>query len=47
MLIINAGIGIYGALEDIPLSTAREQFEVNLFGHAPLTQLFLPAMLQK
>lgn len=47
VLINNAGIGIYGALEDMPLSTAREQFEVNLFGHARLTQLLLPAMRQK
>lgn len=44
VLVNNAGIGVYGSVEEVPLSEARRQFEVNLFGLARLTQLFLPAM---
>jgi short-subunit dehydrogenase len=44
VLINNAGYGSYGALEDVPLSEARKQFEVNVFGLARLTQLVLPSM---
>jgi len=31
-LVNAAGYGSYGALEEVPLSEAREQFEVNVFG---------------
>jgi short-subunit dehydrogenase len=44
ILINNAGYGSYGALEDVPLDEARQQFEVNLFGLGRLTQLVLPYM---
>lgn len=47
VLINNAGFGLYGAMEDIPLDAARYQFEVNLFGMARLTQLLLPSMRAK
>jgi NAD(P)-dependent dehydrogenase (short-subunit alcohol dehydrogenase family) len=43
-LINNAGYGSYGAVEDVPLSEARRQFEVNLFGASRLIQLILPTM---
>jgi NAD(P)-dependent dehydrogenase (short-subunit alcohol dehydrogenase family) len=43
-LINNAGYGMYGALEDVPIQEARRQFEVNVFGLARLTQLVLPHM---
>ena len=43
-LVNNAGYGSYGALEDVPISEARYQFEVNIFGLARLTQLVLPTM---
>mgnify|MGYP003679451405 CR=1 FL=1 len=43
-LINNAGFGLYGAVEDTDLADARDQFEVNLFGLARLTQLVLPHM---
>lgn len=43
-LVNNAGYGSYGAIEDVPISEARRQFEVNVFGLARLTQLVLPAM---
>jgi NAD(P)-dependent dehydrogenase (short-subunit alcohol dehydrogenase family) len=44
VLVNNAGYGSYGALEDVPLSEARYQFEVNVFGLARLIQLVLPHM---
>ena len=44
VLINNAGFGLYGPVEDVPLDHARYQFEVNLFGVAHLTQLVLPHM---
>ncbi len=44
VLVNNAGYGSFGALEDVPLSEAKYQFEVNIFGLARLTQLVLPHM---
>lgn len=47
VLVNNAGYGSYGALEDVPMSEARYQFEVNVFGLARLIQLVLPHMRSK
>lgn len=44
VLVNNAGLGFYGALEDVPMADARGLMDVNLFGVAHLTQLVLPAM---
>lgn len=44
VLVNNAGFGLYGALEDVPMDEARYQFEVNVFGLARLTQLLVPHM---
>ena len=44
VLVNNAGYGSYGALEDVPMSEARYQFEVNIFGLARLCQLVIPYM---
>jgi len=44
VLINNAGFGLFGPVEDVPLDEARYQFEVNLFGPAQLTRLVLPHM---
>ncbi len=44
VLVNNAGYGSYGSLEDVPLSEAKYQFEVNVFGMARLTQLVIPQM---
>lgn len=44
VLVNNAGYGSFGALEDVPSSEAKYQFEVNLFGMARLIQLVLPYM---
>ncbi|MEM8621653.1 MAG: oxidoreductase [Actinomycetota bacterium] len=44
VLVNNAGFGLYGPVEDVPIDDARYQFEVNLFGLADLTQRVLPHM---
>lgn len=44
VLINNAGYGSYGSLEDVVISEAKYQFEVNIFGLARLTQMILPYM---
>ncbi len=44
ILINNAGYGSYGALEDVAISEAKYQFEVNVFGLARLCQLVIPYM---
>jgi NAD(P)-dependent dehydrogenase (short-subunit alcohol dehydrogenase family) len=43
-LVNNAGSGVHGAVEDVPLDAARGSFETNLFGAWRLTQLVLPGM---
>ncbi len=43
-LVNNAGYGSYGSLEEVPMSEAKYQFEVNVFGLARLTQLVIPYM---
>ncbi|RKT56075.1 oxidoreductase [Saccharothrix australiensis] len=47
VLVNNAGIGLHGAIEDVPLDQARNQFEVNLFAPARLVQLVLPRMREQ
>lgn len=47
VLINNAGYGSYGAIEDVPISEAKRQFDVNLFGLARMIQLVLPKMRQQ
>ncbi|MDW7691358.1 oxidoreductase [Flammeovirgaceae bacterium SG7u.111] len=44
VLINNAGFGLYGAIEDVTMESAKDQMEVNVFGLARLTQLVLPHM---
>lgn len=44
ILINNAGYGEFGSLEETPLTKARRQFEVNVFGLMAMTQLVLAPM---
>lgn len=43
-LVHNAGIGIPGAVEDLPPAAWRQQFEVNLFGPIELTRQLSTAL---
>lgn len=47
VLVNNAGYGSYGALEEVPLTEARRQLEVNVFALARFTQLVLPSMRER
>lgn len=47
VLVNNAGFGLYGAVEDIPMERARYQLDVNVFGAARLIQLVLPHMREQ
>jgi len=40
----NAGYGLYGSVEDVPLAEARKQMEVNVFGIAAVSQIVVPYM---
>ncbi len=42
ILINNAGYGSFGAVEDVPLTEAQRQLDVNVFGAIRLTQMVLP-----
>jgi short-subunit dehydrogenase len=44
ILVNNAGSGVYGSVEDVPLERTRASFETNVFGMLRLTQLVLPGM---
>ena len=41
-LVNNAGIGVVGPMEFIPLDHLREQIDVNFIGHVAVTQAFMP-----
>src|SRR5258708_30397230 len=44
VLINNAGYGLEGACEEVPMTDIRRQFETNVFGLIAMTKLVLPAM---
>jgi NAD(P)-dependent dehydrogenase (short-subunit alcohol dehydrogenase family) len=43
-LVNNAGIGVPGPLETIPMEDIRRQVDVNLFGHVAVTKEMLPLL---
>lgn len=47
VLVNNAGYGLTGAIEEISLEEARQQYEVNVFGLLAVTQEILPIMRQQ
>ena len=47
VLVNNAGVGMLGALEGIPVATARDIFEANTFGTMAVTQAVLPQFRER
>jgi NAD(P)-dependent dehydrogenase (short-subunit alcohol dehydrogenase family) len=47
VLVNNAGYGLYGPVEQLPMDEIRRQFETNFFGLVRLTQLVLPGMRRR
>lgn len=47
VLINNAGVGITGPLEEIPMQEIKNQFEVNFFGPIAVIKAVLPYMRQQ
>jgi len=44
VLVNNAGYGLFGAIEEVTTTEARDQMDTNFFGVLALTQAVLPAM---
>jgi NAD(P)-dependent dehydrogenase (short-subunit alcohol dehydrogenase family) len=44
ILINNAGYGLFGALEDLPMEEVKRQYETNVFGAIRVSQNVLPIM---
>ena len=47
VLVNNAGLGVYGAIEDVSMDDIYYQYDVNLFGLARVTKAVLPHMREK
>ena len=47
VLVNNAGLGVYGAIEDVSMEDIYYQYDVNLFGLARVTKAVLPHMRAK
>ena len=46
-LVNNAGFGVEGSVEEVPLDDVRRMFETNFFGAARMIQAFVPAMREQ
>jgi len=47
LLVNNAGFGVEGPIEEVPLDEVRRAMETNFFGAARMVQAFLPAMREQ
>lgn len=47
VLVNNAGFGVEGPIETVPLDEVRRMFETNVFGSARMIQAFLPGMRER
>ncbi|WP_342388254.1 SDR family NAD(P)-dependent oxidoreductase [Salinicoccus bachuensis] len=43
-VLVNAGFGVYGPIEEVPEEAIRRQFEVNVFGAVETIRAVLPSM---
>ncbi|GAB3067863.1 SDR family NAD(P)-dependent oxidoreductase [Salinicoccus sesuvii] len=43
-VLVNAGFGVYGAIEEVPEEAMRRQFEVNVFGAVETIRNVMPTM---
>ena len=46
-LICNAGMGVFGSIEEMPMNLAIQQFETNVFGYLRTLKAVLPVMREK
>lgn len=46
-LVCNAGFGVYGSIEEIPMDLAVKQFDTNVFGTLRVLKAVLPVMREK
>lgn len=47
VLVNNAGVGLEGSIEEVPLDDVRRTFETNFFGAVRMITAFLPAMREQ
>ena len=47
VLVNNAGFGVEGAIESVPMDEIRRMFETNVFGSIRMIQAFVPAMRER
>jgi NAD(P)-dependent dehydrogenase (short-subunit alcohol dehydrogenase family) len=47
ILICNAGAGIYGSIEEMPMELVIKQFDTNVFGYLRVLQAVIPHMRQR
>jgi len=47
VLVNNAGFGVEGAIENVPLDEVRRMFETNFFGAARMIQALVPGMRER
>ena len=43
----NAGFGVEGSVETVPLDEVRRMFDTNFMGSARMIQAFVPAMRER